>query len=165
MFFVRIFAFLLIAIGLFAGVRYIGATIHYTCHREPLINVEGGDDCAPPIRGVGEIAFYFTGGSFDPYLNRDTITVSKVVWKIQGQKIAADVTTYDSKTKEYDLGMASGCTGTTQSELQNHEIVIGRLTCDAGTTFVAFGPHGHFTIERYDTKAGSIATTTLVTIK
>ena len=86
------------------------------------------------------------------------------------QKIAAAVTTYDGKTREYDLGTAYGCTGTTTSELQNHTIVIPRVTCnfaESGTTFSAFKGNGGFSIERYDESAkdGNIATTTLVEIK
>lgn len=177
-------ALVIIVIGIFLGVRFVGTTIHYSCHREPLTNVEGGDDCAPPIWAVGQLGFYLTGGSLNPYLNRDAITVRKISWDIEKvdpaitsqddfhfyeQKIAADVTTYDGKTKRYDLGTAYGCTGTTTSELQNHTIVIGRVDCYyalTGTKFVAFLPHAGFRIERYDESAkdGSIATTTVVEI-
>src|ERR1041385_5976701 len=100
-----------IAVGLLSGVRFIGSTIHYGCHREPIVNVEGGDDCAPPIWGLGQLSFYITGGSFNPFLNHDATTVSNVSWVIEGEKIAADVTTYDGKTKRYDLGTAPGCSG------------------------------------------------------
>lgn len=175
--FLKNFALFIIVIGIFIGVRFVGTTIHYGCHRQPLINVDGGDDCAPPIWAVGQLGFYMTGGSFNPLWNRDTLTVSKVRWviensdfKISEQKIAADVTTYDGKTRRYDLGTAYGCTGKTESSLENGTIVIGKVTCEvveSGTTFVASGPHGSFRIERYDESAkdGSIATTTLVEIK
>ena len=178
-------ALVIIVIGIFIGVRYIGSVIHYGCHREPIVNVDGGDDCPPPFWIVGQLGFYLTGGSFNPLLNRDAITVRKVDWQIEmedpsvtseddfhfyEQKIAADVTTYDGKTKHYDFGTAYGCTGTTTIELQNHTIVIGRVECNSaepGTTFVAFKGNGGFHIERYDESAkdGDMRTTKLVEIK
>ena len=178
----RNIALVIIVIGIFIGVRYIGSMIHYGCHREPIVNVDGGDDCAPPVWGVGQLGFYLTGGSFNPLFNRDAITVRKVDWQIERaypsvtseddfhfyeQKIAADITTYDGKTKRYDLGTAYGCIGTKTSELQNHTIVIGRVKCnfaESGSTFTAFKGNGGFYIERYNESAkdGSISTTTLV---
>ena len=167
---------LIIAVGLYSGVRYIGSTIHYGCHPNRIVNTDDGDDCAPPIRGVGEISFYVTGGPLVPFLNRDATTVRKVSWDIETtneeknlQKIAADVTTYDGKTKRYDLGRAHGCTGTTTSELQNHTIVIGRVECSyalSGTSFAAFKHRDGFSIERYDESAkdGSVKTSVLVEI-
>lgn len=172
----KILFVLIIAVGLYSGIRYIGTAIHYGCNPDPIVNVEGGDDCAPPIRGVGELGFYLTGGPLVPFLNRDATTVRKVGWSIETtnaemneQKIAADVTTYDGKTKHYDLGTAHGCTGTATSELQNRTIVIGRVDCYyalSGTTFTAFKHAKGFSIERYDepAKDGSIATTSLVEI-
>lgn len=178
-------ALVIIVIGIFVGVRYIGSVIHYGCHREPIVNVDGGDDCPPPFWVVGQLGFYLTGGSVNPFLNRDAITVRKVNWHIEKagpsitsqddlrfyeQKIAADITTYDGKTKRYDLGTAYECTGTTTSELQNHTIVIGRVECsfaESATTFIAFKGNGGFHIERYDDSArddGAIKTT-LVEIK
>lgn len=174
-----------IVIGLFLGIRFVGTTIHYGCHREALTNVEGGDDCAPPIYGIGKLAFFLTGGSLNPLWNRDAITVSNVRWSIEKanpaitseddyrineQKIAADVTTYDGKTTRYDLGEAYGCTGTTTSEFTNGTIVIGRVDCYyalTSTRFAALSPHKGFRIERYDESAqdGSIATTTVAEIK
>jgi hypothetical protein len=174
----------IIFIGLFLGLRFIGTTIHYNCHREPLTNVEGGDDCPPPFWAVAQVSFYLTGGSFNPLWNLDATTVRKINWIIEKahpditseddfhfyeQKIAADVTTYDGKTKRYDLGTAYGCTGTTTSLLENHTIVIGKVDCYyalTGARFVAHSPHGGFRIERYDESAkdGSIKTTTLVEI-
>lgn len=169
----RNIALVIIVIGIFLGVRYVGTTIHYGCHREPLTNVDGGDDCAPPIYGVGQLGFYLTGGSFNPFLNRDAITVRTIKWNIEKgaevDKIGADVTTYDGNTKSYDLGTAMNCTGTNTSELQNHTIVIGRVKCnfaESGTTFVAFKGNGGFYIERYDESPedSGISTTTLVEI-
>ncbi len=181
----RNIALVIIVIGIFLGVRYIGSAIRYGCHPEPIVNIDDGDDCAPPFVGVGELGFYLTGGSFNPLLNRDAITVRTVSWHIEKadpaitnrddfhfyeQKIAADVTTYDSKTKRYDLGTAYGCTGTTTSELENHTIVIGRVTChlaESATTFVAFKGNGGFHIYRYDESAkdGEMRATKLVEIK
>lgn len=170
-------ALVIIITGVFIVVRFVATTIHYGCHREMLVNVDGGDDCPPPFWAVGQLGFYATGGSFNPLWNRDTSTVRKVSWiiensdfKISEQKIAADVTTYDGKTTRYDLGTARGCTSDTKSRLESGAIVIGRVTCtfaESDTTFVASGPHGNFRIERYDVSAkdGSIATTTLVQIK
>jgi hypothetical protein len=180
----KILGIILIVIGIFISVRFVGTTIHYGCHRQPLTNVEGGDDCPPPFWAVAQLSFYLTGGSFNPLWNRDATTVSKVSWSIEKadpsitseddhrfyeQKIAADVTTYDGKTKRYDLGTAYGCTGATTSELQDHAIVIGRVDCYfalTGTRFAAFNQKDGFRIERYDESAedGSIATTTLVEI-
>lgn len=174
----------IIVIGIFAGVRYIGTTIHYGCHREPIVNVDGGDDCPPPFWLVAQFSFYVTGGSLNPLWNRDATTVRKVSWNIEKanpalespddfnfyeQKIVADVTTYDGKTKRYDLGTAYGCTGITTSELQSQGIVIGRVSCDfaeSGTTFSAFKHGKGFRIERYDesSKDGSIKTTVLMEI-
>ena len=173
---IKIIAFCIIAVGLFTGVRYIGSTIHYGCHPERIVNTEDGDDCPPPFRGVGELSFYLTGGSLSPFWNHDATTVRKVSWNIETvdseskeQRIAADITTYDGKTKAYDLGTAHGCTGTTTSELQNRTIVIGKVDCYyalTGVKFVAFKHRGGFSIERYDDSAkdGSIATTTLLEI-
>jgi hypothetical protein len=181
----RSISLIIIVIGVFIGVRYIGSEIHYGCHREPIINVDGGDDCPPPFWVVGQLGFYLTGGSFNPLLNRDAITVRKVSWRIERadpsianqndshfyeQKIEADVATYDGKTKLYDLGTAYGCIGTTTSELQNHTIVIGRVECNfAGsvTTFAAFKGNGGFHIERYDEpdKDNGTRTTKLVELK
>lgn len=181
----RNIALVIIVIGIFLGIRYIGSTIHYGCHPERIVNIDDGDDCAPPFVGIGELSFYLTGGSFNPLLNRDAITVRKVDWQIEmadpsvtseddfhfyEQKIAADITTYDGKTKRYDLGIAYGCIGTTTSELQNHTIVIGRVECnfaESSTTFAAFKGNGGFHIERYDESAkdGDMRTTKLVEIK
>ena len=180
----RNIALVIIVVGIFLGVRYIGSVIHYGCHPDRIVNIDDGDDCAPPFVGVGELAFYLTGGSFNPLLNRDAITVRKVSWNIEKanssvtspddsrfyeEKIAADITTYDGKTKRYDLGIAYGCTGTTTSELQNRTIVIGRVKCsfaESSTTFAAFKGNGGFYVERYNESAedGGISTTTLVEI-
>lgn len=176
-------ALIIIIAGLFLGVRFIGATIHYGCHPDRIVNTDDGDDCAPPIVGIGEISFYLTGGSFNPISNKDAITVRKVSWRIERanpaatsddfryyeQTIAADVTTFDGITQRYDLGTAYGCTGTETSELEVRKIVIGRVACtfaESGTRFSAFKYERGFAIERYDesSKDGSIRTTTLLEI-
>jgi hypothetical protein len=171
-----------VVIAIFFGLRFVSTTIHYGCHREPLTNVDGGDDCPPPFWAVAQIGFYMTGGSFNPLWNRDTTTVRSVNWSIEKanpeivseddhrfyeQKIAADITTYDGKTKRYDLGTARGCTGTKTSELENRTIVIGKVDCYfalSGTKFAAFKHGEGFRIERYDESAmdGGITTTVLV---
>src|SRR5687768_12381679 len=102
----RNIALAIIAVAVFLGVRHIGTTIHYGCHREPIVNVDGGDDCPPPFWVIGQLGFYLTGGSFNPLWNRDAITVRKVSWRIEKanpsatspddprfheQKIAADI--------------------------------------------------------------------------
>ena len=181
----RNIALVIIVVGIFLGVRYIGSVIHYGCHPDRIVNIDDGDDCAPPFVGVGELSFYLTGGSFNPLLNRDAITVRKVSWQIEKanpavtslddsrfyeEKIAADITTYDGKTKRYDLGTAYGCTGTTTSELENHTIIIGRVKCnfaESGTTFAALKGNGIFYIERYDEspEKNAASTTTLIELK
>ncbi|RJQ34261.1 hypothetical protein C4568_02860 [Candidatus Parcubacteria bacterium] len=172
----QIFFVLIIAVGLYAGVRFIGSAIHYGCHPDRIVNIEDGDDCAPPFVGVGEMSFYVTGGPLVPFFNRDATTVRRVSWDIETtnaemneQKIGANVTTYDGKTVAYDLGTAHGCTGTATSELHDHTIVIGKVECYyalSSTSFSAFKHGKGFSIERYDESAedGSIATTTLVEI-
>jgi hypothetical protein len=135
--------------GLLFGVRFVASTIHYGCHADRITNIEDGDDCAPPIKVVGEIGFYLTGGSFNPVFNRDAITVRKVSWVIE-DKVFADVTTYDGQTKRYNLGVSDGCVGSVISELKNKTIVIGRVVCDLGIKYIAFKSKNGFFIERYD---------------
>lgn len=159
----------LVILVAYVGVRYIGSTIHYNA-------VQPAEDTPPPIRLVGDLGFYLTGGSLIPLWNYDTTTVMKVEWDIETtnpdtneQHIVADVTTLDGKTKRYDLGTAHGCTGTTMNEIQEHKIMFGTIDCYyalSGTQFAAFIQKGHFRIERYDESAkdGSIATTSLVGI-
>lgn len=55
----KIIAGVIIAIGLFLGVRYVGSVIHYACQVP-------GEDCPPPFQGVADIAFYITGGGLNP---------------------------------------------------------------------------------------------------
>ncbi len=58
-----VLAVVVVACGLFLGVRYIGAVVHYTC-------AVPGEDCPPPFYGAGEIAFYITGGELNPLFTR-----------------------------------------------------------------------------------------------
>jgi hypothetical protein len=52
-------ALIVIVIGLYLGVRYIGSVIHYAC-------ADPNEDCAPPIHAVGQLGFYLTGGTLIP---------------------------------------------------------------------------------------------------
>ena len=181
----KIILFVVIALGLYLGVRYVGSIIHYNA-------VQVAEDTPPPIRLVGDLGFFLTGGSLVPLWNHDATTVMKVTWSIEKanpavtseddspsspsgqarineQKIAAYVTTLDGMTKMYDLGTAYGCTGKEMNEIEDHKIMFGKVDCYyalTGTAFAAFLQNGRFHIERYDESAkdGSIKTTALVEI-
>ena len=147
--FLKILFVLIIALGLYLGVRYVGSLIHYN-------SVQPEEDTPPPIRIVGDIGFFLTGGSLVPLWNHDATTVMKVAWSIEKanptitseddyhineQKIAADVTTLDGSTKRYDLGAAYGCTGEEMNEIKDHKIMFGKVDCYyalTSTTFAAF---------------------------
>ena len=60
---VKVVALLIIASGLYVGIRYFGSVIHYAC-ANPL------EDCPPPINAVGQLSFYITGGEFVPLWTR-----------------------------------------------------------------------------------------------
>jgi len=157
-------ALIIIVIGLFLGVRYVGSVIHYNA-------VQPAEDTPPPIRLVGDLGFFLTGGSLLPLWNHDATTVMNVSWSIEKanpqitneddyrineQKIAADVTTLDGKTKRYDLGRAYGCTGKEMNEIEDHKIMFGKVECYyalSGVRFAAFLQKGGFRIERYDESA------------
>ncbi|TSC85649.1 MAG: hypothetical protein G01um10148_1035 [Parcubacteria group bacterium Gr01-1014_8] len=169
------FSIVIIIVGLFLGVRYIGSVIHYNA-------VQPAEDAPPPIRIVGDLGFFLTGGSLLPLWNLDATTVMKVTWSIEKanpqikseddyrineQTIAADVSTLDGTTKRYDLGTAMGCTGKEMNEIEDHKIMLGKVDCNdalTGTRFAAFIQKGGFRIERYDesSKDGSIKTSVLV---
>ena len=177
-------ALIIIVIGLFLGIRYVGSAIRYGCANVPIVNVEGGDDCPPPFVLAGKLAWFITGGSFNPLWNRDAIAVGKISWNIEKadpnatneddfhfyeQKIAADVTTMDGTLRRYNLGTAYGCTGDTKNEIIDHKRFFGRVDCYfalTGTTFAAFNQNKGFRIERYDESAkdGTIKTSVLVEI-
>ncbi len=170
-------ALIVIVIGLFLGVRYVGSVIHYNA-------IQPAEDAPPPIRLVGDLGFFLTGGSLLPLWNHDATTVMKVTWSIEKanpeitseddyrineQKIAADVTTLDSETKRIELGTAYGCTEKVMNEIEDGKIMLGKVDCYfalTGVRFAAFIQKGGFHIERYDESAkdGSIATSTLVEI-
>ena len=177
-------ALVIIVIGLFLGVRYVSTVVRYDCADVPLDNVEGGDDCPPPFMLASRLGWYVTGGPLNPLWNRDAIEVQKISWNIEkadtaitneddhrfyGQKIAANVTFKNGKTKRYDLGTAYGCTGETKNEISDRKRFFGKVNCYfalTGTKFAAFNQDKKFRIERYDESAkdGSIVTTTLVEI-
>ena len=175
----------IIIVGLFLGVRYIGSIIHYNA-------IQPAEDTPPPIRIVGDLGFFLTGGSLNPLWNHDATTVMKVTWSIEKanptitseddypsspsgqarineQKITAHVTTLDDMTRKYDLGTAYGCTGKEMNEIEDHKLMLGKVDCYyalTGTAFAAYLQNGHFRIERYDESAkdGSIKTSVLVEI-
>jgi len=177
-------ALVIIVIGLFLGIRYVSTAVRYGCADVPLENVDGGDDCPPPFYLAAKLGWLLTGGSLMPLWNRDAIAVEKISWNIEKaapsitsqddfhfyeQKIAADITTYDGKTKRYDLGTAYGCTGTMTSEISDNKRFFGRVDCYfalTGTKFAAFSQNRRFNIERYDESAkdGTIKTSVLVEI-
>ena len=175
--YLKILAVIVIVVGCYLGIRYVGSVIHYNA-------VQPAEDAPPPIRLVGDLGFYLTGGSLLPLWNHDATTVMKVTWNIEKanpaitsaddfhfyeQRIAADVTTLDGKTKRYDLGTAMGCTGKEMNEIEDHKIMFGKVDCNGAltsTTFAAFNQNNGFRIERYDgsAKDGSIQTSVLVEI-
>src|SRR3989344_8958100 len=175
--YLKIFGVVVIVIACYLGVRYVGSIIHYNA-------VQPAEDAPPPIRLVGDLGFFLTGGSLIPLWNHDATTVIKVTWSIEKanpeitneddyrmneQKIAAEVTTLDGLTKRYDLGTAMGCTGKEMNKIEDHKIMFGKVDCYyalTGTKFAAFIQKGGFRIERYDESAqdGSIKTSVLVEI-
>ena len=62
--YLRIIAVVVIIIGLYLGVRYVGAVIHFACANPQ-------EDCPPPIYGVGQLGYYVTGGDLVPFWARD----------------------------------------------------------------------------------------------
>src|SRR3989344_1099718 len=177
-------ALIIIVSGLFLGIRYVGSAIRYGCANVPIVNVEGGDDCPPPVVLAGKLGWFVTGGSINPLWERDAIAVEKISWNIEKanptitseddsqfyeQKVASDVTTMDGTLRRYDLGTAYGCTGDTKNEIMNHKRFFGRVDCYfalTGTEFAAFSQNRRFHIERYDESAkdGTIKTNVLVEI-
>jgi len=55
---------LIIVIGCYLGIRYVGAVIHYGC-------AEPGADGPPPICLTGELGWVITGGDFIPLWTRN----------------------------------------------------------------------------------------------
>ncbi len=62
--YLKIFVIVIIIIGLYLGVRYVGAVIHYAC-------AVPEEDCPPPFRLLGDLGFYLTGGDLIPLWTRD----------------------------------------------------------------------------------------------
>lgn len=58
------FAIVVILIGCYLGVRYVGAVIHYAC-------AVPEEDCPPPFYGAGDLAYYLTGGELVPLWTQD----------------------------------------------------------------------------------------------
>lgn len=177
-------ALIIIVIGIFLGVRYVSTVIRYGCAHVPLENVEGGDDCPPPFVLAGKLGWFLTGGPLMPLWSRDATTVDRISWditkanptitseddyRINEQKIAANITFFDGAVKRYDLGTAYGCKGDTKNELVDGKFVRGTVDCYyalTGVKFAAFSQNARFHIERYDESAqdGSIKTSVLVEI-
>ncbi len=55
----KLVAIMVIVAGVYTGVRYIGTVVHYACQVK-------GEDCPPPFKGLGDIAFIITGGNLVP---------------------------------------------------------------------------------------------------
>lgn len=56
---------LIIVSGLYLGVRYLGALIHYA-------SANPAEDGPPPIVLAGQLAFYITGGTLVPLFLQDS---------------------------------------------------------------------------------------------
>lgn len=61
----KIVALVIIVIGLYLGVRYLGALIHYA-------SANPAEDGSPPIVLAGQLAFYVTGGTLVPLFLQDS---------------------------------------------------------------------------------------------
>jgi hypothetical protein len=55
----------LIAVGLYLGIRYLGALVHYA-------SANPAEDGPPPIVLAGNLAFYLTGGTLIPLFLQDS---------------------------------------------------------------------------------------------
>ena len=62
--YVRIFAVVVIVMGAYLGIRYIGAVLHYAC-------AVPEEDCPPPFRIIGDLGFGVTGGNLGPLWTRN----------------------------------------------------------------------------------------------
>ena len=56
---ITILGVIVIVVGVYSGVRYVSTMIHYAC-ANPL------EDCPPPFKGLADLGYYTTGGSFIP---------------------------------------------------------------------------------------------------
>lgn len=85
------------------------------------------------------------------------------------QAISIDVTLADNSTKQYDLGTAYGCTGSTAQSTEGNKSILGKVDCYyalSSVVFTAYSHNGKFTVERGDVSAkdGSVETTVLLQI-
>jgi hypothetical protein len=62
--YLKIVALVIIFVGCYLGVRYVGSEIHYACEVPE-------EDCPPPFRGVADLGFYLTGGELVPLWTRN----------------------------------------------------------------------------------------------
>jgi len=62
--FLTILFVLIIALGCYTGVRYLGAVLHYAC-------ANPAEDCPPPFYWAGELGWFVTGGSLVPFWTRN----------------------------------------------------------------------------------------------
>jgi hypothetical protein len=46
------------------GIRYVGAVVHYAC-------AVPEEDCPPPFKGLGDLAFIMTGGNLVPWWTKN----------------------------------------------------------------------------------------------
>lgn len=61
--YLKILAVVVIVLGCYAGVRYLGTFIHDACTAPQ-------EDCPPPFRILGELGYYATGGALVPFWTR-----------------------------------------------------------------------------------------------
>jgi len=62
--YLKIFAVVIIIMGAYLGIRYVGSVIHYGC-------AEPGSDGPPPLCLMGELGWVITGGDLVPLWTRD----------------------------------------------------------------------------------------------
>jgi hypothetical protein len=60
----KIIASIIIIVGLYMGIRYVGAVVHYAC-------AVPEEDCPPPFKGLGDLAFIMTGGNLVPWWTKN----------------------------------------------------------------------------------------------
>lgn len=115
---------------------------------------------------------------------QQTLAVQKISWSITmanptitdkndyhmyENAIAVNVTFSDGSTKQYNVGKAMGCAGTTNESVEGDKKVFGQVNCYyalTGTSFVAFSQGGKFIVERGDESAkdGSVRKTVVLEI-
>jgi hypothetical protein len=60
---VTVIGIIVIVIGLYIGIRFVGSVVHYGC-------AVPGEDCPPPFYGVGQLMWFGTGGELVPFWRR-----------------------------------------------------------------------------------------------